>query len=334
MINLGIVGCTGAVGLELIKLLETRKIRYDKLKLLASIKSVNRMFIINNRNYYVEELTENSFKYLNIAIFSIDTELSKKYAEYAVKNNCIVIDNSSAFRMDEEVPLVVPEINMDSIKQSMIIANPNCSTILLNLVLYPIHKINPIKRIIVSTYQAASGAGLNAMDELRNQAIDYSRNNFFYDQKIFGRQYLWNLFSHNSDIDPETGYNKEELKMINETRKILNDDDIDRSVTCVRVPVLRAHCESVNITLSNSMTETKLRDILSNAPGIKILDDRINNRFPEPLIATKMNDVYVGRIRKDIGNKTNTGFEMFISGDQLLKGAALNAIQILEKLKF
>tara|TARA_A100001015_G_scaffold269035_1_gene320400 strand:- start:1187 stop:2194 length:1008 start_codon:yes stop_codon:yes gene_type:complete len=334
MINLGIVGCTGAVGLELMKLIELRNIKYNKLKILASSKSVNRLFVINNNKYYVEELNESSFNDLDIAIFSIDTDLSKKYIKIANNNNCMVIDNSSAFRMDENVPLVVPEINMDNVKKSaMIIANPNCSTILLNLVLYPIHKINPIKRIVVSTYQAASGAGCKAMKELQDQAISYSKNNLlFFDKTIFGRQYLWNIFSHNSDIDPETGYNKEELKMINETRKIFNDDSIDISVTCIRVPVLRAHCESVNITLSNPMEENELREILSNVSGVKILDDRINNRFPEPLIASNDNNVYVGRIRKDLGNRTNTGFEMFISGDQLLKGAALNAIQILEKI--
>jgi len=329
--NLGIVGATGAVGVEIIKLIQKRNIKYDSLSLFASKRSVGKKFIINSIEYVVHELKEDVFNSLDYAIFSIGSSLSKKYIEIANLYGCVVIDNSSAFRMDPDVPLIIPEINANIIKKcDKIIANPNCSTIILNIVIAPIHKINPIKKIVVSTYQAASGAGLRAMEELKSQAESYC-NNEEYDTRIFGRQYIWNAFSHNSSIT-ENWYNEEEMKMVNETKKIMKDDNLKISATCVRIPVLRAHCESVSLTLENNIDIEKIYEVLKEAVGVKILDDRKNNIFPEPLIVSGKNDVYVGRIRKSLINKRT--LELFISGDQLLKGAALNAIQIYEYLTY
>ena len=329
--NIAIVGITGSVGKEMLNCIEDLNIKIKNLFLYASKKSVGKTILFNHKRYTVKEVKDDSFKDVDVALFAVDSSLSIKYFELAKKFNCLVIDNSSAFRLDNRYPLVIPEINSELITNNNgLIANPNCSTILLNVVLWNIYKKYGINRIVVSTYQAASGAGNEGINELYNQNIELLNNNKVVSKDIFGRQYVNNVFSHNSKINISNGYNEEELKMINETKKILNDDKIKISVTCVRVPVYRAHSESVNITLSKIATEDEIRETLNASDGIKILDDRYNNNFPEPLISSNQHDVYVGRIRSDLGQDEGYGFELFISGDQILKGAALNAVQILK----
>jgi aspartate-semialdehyde dehydrogenase len=235
--------------------------------------------------------------------------------------------------MDTDVPLVVPEVNPEAaFGHSGIIANPNCSTILLAVAAWPLHKhVAPISRIVCSTYQAASGAGAAAMAELEQQARDWVSGSDIT-QDIFQRQYVWNLFSHNSPIDSTTGYNEEELKMIRETRKIFNEPALHTTATCIRVPVLRAHCEAINISFAHPVPDLEVvaRQALSSAPGLRIVDDRGTNTFPEPLAASDQDDVLVGRIRSDLSAPLDTGLELFIAGDQIRKGAATNAVQIAE----
>ncbi len=332
MANIIIVGATGAVGLELINLIEKRHLVYNKLKLLASKRSINKQFVVNNKTIFVEELTENSFVGFHYAIFATNCDISKQYIPYAIQEGCTAIDNSSAYRMQTSVPLIIPEINLVSKSQlnSKIIANPNCSTIILLVVLYPLYKQNKIKQIDVTTYQASSGAGLEGMKELENQTKAY-HNNETIETPIFQRPYLFNVFSHNSPIDRETGFNEEELKMIHETHKILSDNDIHINPTCIRVPTLRSHLEVVHIQFENETNVDTLRNIILNAHGVTLYEDYENNRFPEPILTSHKNDVYVGRIRQSYhGDKKN--FQLILSGDQLLKGASLNAIQILESL--
>ncbi len=330
--NLAIAGVTGAVGQEFLRILEQRAFPFARLKLLASARSAGKTIEFMGKTCLVEELTDASFSDVDLALFSAGGSISKQFAPAAVEAGCVVVDNSSAFRMDEQTPLVVPEVNPHAIAEHRgIIANPNCSTILMNVPIWPLHQAFGVERVVVSTYQAASGAGAKAMEELEQQGRDWAEGKPLSDE-IFGRQYLWNLFSHNSDIDPQTGYNTEETKMIHETRKIFSDPTLRISATCIRVPVLRAHCESINLTLRRPATEQQLRRTLENAPGVAILDDRQANRFPEPLIASDRDEVHVGRIRPDAGQEPGYGYEMFIAGDQIRKGAALNAVQIAEHL--
>lgn len=329
--NVAIAGVTGAVGQEFLRLLEERNFPFANLKMLASARSAGQEISYMGETYVVEEMTDDSFEDVDIALFSAGGSQSKKFAPAAVDAGAVVVDNSSAFRMHPGVPLVVPEVNPEAIRGHRgIIANPNCSTILMNVPVWALHKEVPVKRICVSTYQAASGAGAAAMRELEQQAIDWSEDKPLQ-QDIFGKQYVWNLFSHNSAIDMETGYNEEEMKMVKETTKIF-DEQIPVTATCVRVPVLRAHCESINLTFSSPIEESRAREILSNAPGVTVMDDRENNQFPEPLIASDQDDIFVGRIRQDLSQDQGYGLEMFIAGDQIRKGAALNAIQIAEVL--
>ncbi len=330
--NIAIAGVTGAVGQEFLAILEQRQFPMGRVKLLASSRSAGRQVPFNGQTYMIEELGAGSFEDVDIALFSAGGSISKQYAPIAAEAGCVVVDNSSAFRMDPQTPLVVPEVNAEDIDGHRgIIANPNCSTILMNVPIWPLHQAVPIERIVVSTYQAASGAGAAAMSELEQQARDWSAGDPLKTD-IFGRQYLWNLFSHNSEIDPATGYNTEETKMVKETRKIFHAPDIRVSVTCVRVPVLRAHCESINLTFSRPIRPERVREILEAAPGVRVVDDPQNNRFPEPLDASGQDDVLVGRIRQDVGQDDGVGIELFIAGDQLRKGAALNAVQIAEQL--
>ena len=280
----------------------------------------------------IEELTERSFDGVDIALFSAGGGISRKFAPIAVKAGAVVVDNSSAFRMDPNVPLVIPEINANRIRDHKgIIANPNCAAITALVPLWPIHRANRIKRVILSTYQAASGAGAAAMEELV-ESTRASLNGEAYPPKVLPHPYAFNLFNHNTAIDPATGYNDEETKVIQETRKIFEDERIAIGVTCVRVPVLRAHCEAITFECENPITEAEVREILSAAPGVKIVDDRVKNYFPMPIDASGQDDVLVGRIRKDLSDPTGHSISMFVAADQLLKGAALNAIQIAELL--
>lgn len=329
--NLAIAGVTGAVGQEFLKILEERDFPADSLKALASSRSVGKKVECKGKQYIVEELTNGSFEGIDIALFSAGASRSKEFAPAAAKAGAVVVDNSSAFRMDPDVPLVVPEINPQAIqKHKGIIANPNCSTIIAIVPVWPLHKANPVKRMIVSTYQAASGAGYQAMLELENQ----SREMLAGKQptcKAFPYQCAFNIFSHNSALDP-SGYNLEEVKMVKETRKIFDCPDIAVTCTCIRIPVFRAHCESINLEFTDPITPQQVTDLLSTAPGVTVLDDREHNRFPMPIDATDKDDVFVGRIRQDESLPENRGINLWVAGDQLRKGAALNAVQIAEKL--
>jgi aspartate-semialdehyde dehydrogenase len=327
-----VVGATGAVGVEFLACLEQRKFPMKELKLLASARSKGKTVTFKGKQYTVDELTEASFKGVDIALFSAGGSISKKFAPIAAKAGCVVVDNSSAFRMADDVPLVIPEINPEAIKcHKGIIANPNCSTIIAITPLWPIHKVNRIVRFIASTYQAASGAGAAAMAELRESTRAYLEGRE-YKNTVLPHPYAFNLFSHNSKIDPATGYNEEEIKMVNETRKIFGDKNIRISATCVRVPVLRAHSEALNVECERPITPAEVRAILAKAPGIKIVDDVEKNYMPMPKDASGQGDVLCGRIRTDVSDPSGKSFCMFVAGDQLLKGAALNAVQIAEYL--
>jgi aspartate-semialdehyde dehydrogenase len=328
--RVAIAGATGAVGVEFLRCLEERNFPISELKLLASARSAGKTMPFRGREIKVEELTENSFKDVDVAFFSAGGSISKKFGPIAAKAGAVVVDNSSAFRMDPTVPLVIPEINPGAIvNHKGIIANPNCSTIIGIVPLWPIHQRNPVKRLIVSTYQAASGAGAAAMEELRESTRAHLEDREFKNT-VLPHPYAFNLFSHNSKIDPETGYNEEETKMIKETRKIFADPDIRISATCVRVPVLRAHSESLTFECDRPITPAEVREILKNAPGVKLVDDPERNYFPMPKDASGQGDVLVGRIRQDLSDPTGRSITMFVAGDQLLKGAALNAVQIAE----
>jgi aspartate-semialdehyde dehydrogenase len=329
---LAIAGVTGAVGAELIATLDKRRFPVGKLKALASTRSAGKTFGFRGQQIDIEELTGNSFEGVDIALFSAGGGISRKFAPIAVRAGAVVIDNSSAFRMDSDVPLVIPEINAQRIKAHKgIIANPNCSTITALVPLWPIHKKNRIKRVILSTYQAASGAGAAAMEELVESTRAYLAGQA-YQPKVLPHCYAFNLFNHNSPIDPATGYNDEETKVISETRKIFEDDRIAVGVTCVRVPVLRAHSEAITFECEKPISEDEVRAILSDAPGVRIVDDRANNYFPMPSDASGQDDVLVGRIRRDLSDPSGHSIAMFVAADQLLKGAALNAVQIAELL--
>ena len=330
--NIAIVGATGAVGREFIGCIESRGIAVKSLKLLASARSAGKTAPFRGQDLVIEELTDDSFEGVDIALFSAGSGISKHYAPLAVKAGAVAVDNSSAFRMDPDVPLVVPEINARRIAgHKGIIANPNCSAITALVPLWPIHQKNPIKRLIISTYQAASGAGAAAMQELVDSTRAYLDGKPFT-PKVMPHPYAFNVFNHNTAIDPETGYNDEETKVIRETKKILEDDTIAIGVTCVRVPVLRAHSESITFECENPITEDDVRAILSEAPGVKIVDDRARNYFPMPIDASGQGDVLVGRIRKDLSDPSGKSIAIFVAADQLLKGAALNAVQIAELL--
>jgi aspartate-semialdehyde dehydrogenase len=330
-INVAIVGATGAVGQEFLNVLAERKFPIRNLRLLASARSAGKMVKFDGADHKVEELTKDSFKEIQIAFFSAGGSISKEFAPAAVASKAIVIDNTSAFRMKEGIPLVVPEVNPEMIfKHAGLIANPNCSTIIMNVPVWPLHRMNRVKRIIVSTYQAVSGAGAWGLYELENQ-MKQAAGGLAVQKEKFPHQIINNLFCHNTAI-AENGYNEEENKMVNETRKIFSDPRIMVTATCVRVPVPRAHSESINLEFERPMSVEQAREILSKAPGVKIIDDRAKNHFPMPLEASGQDDVLVGRIRQDISREDGRGIEMFASGDQVRKGAATNAVQIAERL--
>jgi aspartate-semialdehyde dehydrogenase len=327
-----IVGATGAVGVELIKCLATRRFALSELRLLASARSAGKSLPFKDRSIPVHELTEASLHGVDIALFSAGSSISKRFAPIAAAAGAIVVDNSSAFRMDPSVPLVVPEINPEALRgHHGIIANPNCSTIISITPLWPVHRHNRIRRMIVATYQAASGAGAAAMEELRESTRAYLEGRPFT-PKVLPHPYAFNLFSHNSAIDPATGYNEEETKVVRETHKIFGDDDIRISATCVRVPVLRAHCAALDFECERPVTPAQVRDILQTAPGVRVLDDPVRNYFPMPKDASGEDPILVGRIRQDLSDPSGRSIAMFVAGDQLLKGAALNAVQIAELL--
>jgi aspartate-semialdehyde dehydrogenase len=329
---IAIAGVTGAVGAEFIATMDRRKFPVRKLKALASARSAGKTLDFRGTKVVIEQLNEHSFDGVDIALFSAGGSVSRKFAPIAVKAGAVVIDNSSAFRMDPNVPLVIPEINARRIREHKgIIAVPNCAAITALVPLWPIHRQNRIKRLIVASYQAVSGAGAAAMQEL----VDSTRAHLdgqAFQQKAMPHPLAFNLFSHNTPIDPATGYNEEETKVIRETRKIFEDERIGVGITCIRVPVLRAHSEAITFECERPISEAEVREMLSGAPGVRIVDDRTRNYFPMPSDASGQDDVLVGRIRRDLSDASGYSISMFVAADQLLKGAALNAIQIAELL--
>jgi aspartate-semialdehyde dehydrogenase len=327
--NLAILGATGAVGTELLSILMERNFPINQLKLLASANSAGKAIAFGQENFTVEQVTSESFNDVDIVLASAGATTSKQWAAIAVQAGAVVIDNSSAFRMDANVPLVVPEVNPQAAaKHRGIIANPNCTTILLNVVIYPLHQINPIKRIVAATYQSASGAGARAMAELEHQsrAILAGENPVAV---VLPYPLAFNLFLHNSPM-LDNGYCQEEMKMVQETRKIFDCPDLPITATCVRVPVLRAHSEAINLEFTQPISPETARQILAKAPGVKLLENFSENRFPMPMDVTGKDEVLVGRIRQDLSH--SHGLDLWLCGDQIRKGAALNAIQIAELL--
>jgi aspartate-semialdehyde dehydrogenase len=327
-----IVGATGAVGVELIRCLEERGFPVSELRLFASARSAGKTLMFRGLQLAVRELNEHSFSGVDIALFSAGGSTSKRFAPIAVRAGATVIDNSSAFRMDPSVPLVVPEINPHTLRTHQgIIANPNCCAIIAITPLWPIHRSNRIQRLTLATYQAASGAGAAAMQELLESTRAYLEGRA-YQHKVLPHPYAFNLFSHNTNIDPVTGYNDEETKVIQETRKIFGDPDIRVSATCVRVPVLRAHSVAITVECERPITPAQVRELMQTAPGVKLVDDAQRNYFPMPRDATGQDPILVGRIRQDLSDPSGRSICLFVAGDQLLKGAALNAVQIAEVL--
>ncbi len=330
--NIAVVGATGAVGVEMIETLEKRGFPVKNLRLFASERSVGKKMKYKGTDVAIELLKAGIFEGIDFALFSAGASRSKEFAHGAAKQGAVVIDNSSAFRMEPEVPLVVPEVNPGDAKlHKGIIANPNCSTAILLVALYPLHNANPVKRVVVSTYQAASGAGAKAMREVEEQTHMLLHGQKDIKVEALPQRIAFNLFPQ-VDVFLDNGYTKEEMKFVNESRKIMHHPTLMISATCVRVPVLRAHSEAVNIEFERPMTPAEARAILSTAPGLQVVDDPANKKYPMPIDASGMYDCLVGRIRQDVSRNDGKGIELFVSGDQLLKGAALNAVQIAELL--
>jgi aspartate-semialdehyde dehydrogenase len=327
-----IVGATGAVGVELLRCLEQRRFALSELRLLASARSAGKTLKFRDQPLTVRELKEDSFAGVDVGLFSAGASTSRRFAPLAVRAGATVVDNSSAFRMDPQVPLVVPELNAAAMRgHHGIIANPNCCAIIAITPLWPIHRKNRIARLQLATYQAASGAGAAAMEELRESTRAYLEGRA-YENTVLPHPYAFNLFSHNTRIDPVTGYNDEETKVIQETRKIFGDPDIRVSATCVRVPVLRAHSVAITFECERPITPVEVRALLQDAPGVKLVDDAERNYFPMPKDASGQDAILVGRIRQDVSDPSGRSIVLFVAGDQLLKGAALNAVQIAEAL--
>ncbi len=327
--NVAIVGATGAVGETFLNILEQRDFPIDTLKLYASKRSKGKQVTFKGTTYTIEELTEDSFAGIDIALFSAGGSQSKQYAPHAVKAGAIVVDNSSAFRLDPSVPLVVPEANPEDIAwHNGIIANPNCTTIIMLVALKPLYDYSRIRQVFVSTYQSASGAGAQAMEELKQQVRSWVAGEDISVEK-FQHQLLFNVIPH-IDKFQDNGYTGEEMKMFNETRKIMHDDEIRVSATCVRIPVLYSHSESISVVTENEITPEKARELFAGAPGLELVDNSDEFQYPMPLETQFQDDCQVGRIRKNIAGDNTLNF--WVSGDQIRKGAALNAIQIAELL--
>ena len=327
--RIAVVGATGAVGQEILRTLESRKFPVAELKVLASARSLGKTVEFRGEKLPVQELKTAAFKGIDFALFSAGATRSREFADACNAAGAVMIDNSSAYRMHPDVPLVVPEINPEDLHQHKgIISVPNCSAIILGVPLWPLHEAAHLERVVVSTYQSASGAGAQAMAELESQTRAHVAGQPIL-RNVFPHQIAFNVFSHNTAI-AENGYNEEENKIIEETRKIFHEPELPIVATCIRVPVLRAHSESIVIETRRELSPEEAREILSSAPGVKVVDHRDKNHFPMPLEASGQHDVLVGRIRRDLSHPR--GLALFVSGDQLLKGAAWNAVQILEYL--
>ena len=326
--NVAIVGATGLVGQEFIKVLEQRDFPMASVRLYASDRSAGKKLYVGHQEIVVKETSPESFQHIDIALFSAGSEISRYFSPIAAKSGALVIDNSAAFRTEPKVPLVVPEVNPEDIRwHEGIIANPNCSTIQMVVALYSLHKVNPIKRIIVSTYQAVSGTGSAAMEELTTQAkLVLEGQNVV--PHVYPHQIAFNLLPE-IDVFLDNGYTKEEWKMAEETRKIMHAQGIAISATCVRVPVFTGHSEAINVEFTNPMSPERARRILANAPGVKVLDDPNVSLYPQPWLAAGSDDVFVGRIRADVSQPKS--LVMWVVADNLRKGAALNAVQIAEE---
>ncbi|MBN2072343.1 MAG: aspartate-semialdehyde dehydrogenase [Actinobacteria bacterium] len=329
--NVAVAGVTGAVGQVFLSILEERKFPIKNLVCLASRRSAGKKVIFAGEEFTVQELGKDSFKNVDIALFSAGASISREYARYAVESGAVVIDNSSAFRMEDDVPLVVPEVNMDAaFSHKGIIANPNCSTIIMVVAVKPIYDISPVKRIVASTYQAVSGAGAKGIIELEDQVREIICNKSKNIRTAtFPVQIAFNAIPH-IDIFYDNGYTKEEMKMVHETWKIFGDNNIRITATTVRVPVFTSHSESINIETADKIPTEKVREALESARGVVVRDDFKNAVYPTALDSSGRDEVYVGRIREDIS--VENGISMWVVGDQLRKGAALNAIQIAEGL--
>ncbi len=327
--RVAILGATGAVGTELLTLLAERNFPLSDLRLLASARSVGSTRQFRGEDLPITAVDAQAFKDVDIVLASAGGSTSKAWAETIVRSGAVMIDNSSAFRMDPQVPLVVPEVNPAAAQQHAgIIANPNCTTILMCVAIQPLHQIQPLRRIVVATYQSASGAGARAMEEVKQQA-QAILNGQPPPTEFFPYPLAFNLFPHNTKLNA-LGYCEEEMKMVNETRKIMDLPDLKVTATCVRVPVLRAHSEAVNLEFDQPFDLAAARQAIVDAPGVELVEDWENNYFPMPIDASGKDDVLVGRIRRDLSNPN--GLELWLCGDQIRKGAALNAVQIAELL--
>ncbi len=327
--RVAILGATGAVGTELMTLLEERNFPVSQLKLLASSRSAGQTLQFRGEPLIVEAVSDRSFDGIDLVLASAGASISKAWAPKAIAAGAVVVDNSSAFRMDADVPLIVPEVNPQAAARHQgMIANPNCTTILMAVAIYPLHLVQPIQRIVAATYQSASGAGARAMEEMKTQA-QAILNGQEPVADIFPYPLAFNLFPHNSKLN-EQGYCEEEMKMVNETRKIFGVPDLQITPTCIRVPVMRAHSEAINLEFKQPFSVAQAREILSHASGVSLVEDWSANYFPMPIDASGEDNVLVGRIRQDISHPC--GLELWLCGDQIRKGAALNAIQIAELL--
>jgi len=330
--SVAVVGATGAVGSEMIRCLEQRQFPVRELHLLASAASAGKTARFQDRDLTMKALDGFDFAGVDVALLAVEADVAKETAERAVRAGTLVIDNSSAFRMDPAVPLVVPEVNgalLDA--RPRIVANPNCVAAIMTVALAPLAGLAHITRINAATYQAASGAGLPAMRELEESTRAYLDGRPF-EPRVLPHPYAFNFFSHNTPIDPETGYNGEETKVIKEVRRIMDRADLRVSATCIRVPVLRAHGIAMSVEFDAVVTPAAARAALAAAPGLRLVDDSGANRFPMPIEASGADDVLVGRIRADLSDPDGKTLALFVCGDQLLKGAALNAVQIAERL--
>ncbi len=327
--NIAIIGATGAVGQEMMRVLEQRHFPVKEIRCFASPQSAGKTLLFKGQHIVIEELHEGCFQGIDITLFSAGKKISLTYAPLAVQAGCLVVDNSSAYRMDPGVPLIIPEINSHALHNHRgIVSSPNCTATVMLMALAPLHRQFKIRRIVAATYQAASGAGQRAMLELQEESRAILENRPFT-RTAMPFPYAFNLFPHNAPMTASC-YNEEELKVIEEARKILEEPELRIAITCVRVPVLRAHSEALNVEFENPITAQQAKDILQKSSGVTVLEDWDQNQFPMPIDASGRDEIFVGRIRKDLSNP-NT-LDLWVVGDQLLKGAALNTIQIAEKL--
>ncbi len=330
--SVAIVGATGAVGGELIRVLQDRDFPVAGLRLLASERSAGKTLEFRGRPVAVEALNEASLEGVDLSLFAADSATSRTFAPIARRAGAVVVDNSSAFRMDLDCPLVVPEVNDETLAHHRgVVANPNCVAVLLCVAVAPLQRRFGLRRLQVATYQAASGAGAPAMEELIASTEAYLAGRPF-EPKVLPHPYAFNVFSHNDAVDLDTGYNGEETKVMAETRRILGDGALPVGVTCVRVPVLRAHTLAVTAELDAPVPPAAVLEALADAPGVRVVDDRAANHFPMPVEAQGRGEVLVGRVRRDLGDPSGRSVALLVAGDQLLKGAALNAVQIAERL--